>query len=230
MLPPDIDERLRSISALLDPVRRSLYLYVLDAGREVSRDEAAEAAGVRRGLAAFHLDRLAADGLLDVEYRRLSGRSGPGAGRPSKLYKAAEAERDVSLPPRSYSLAAEVLAEAVDSGRSPREIAADKGRALAAQAALPGRASTAKRLAAAEQVLAAYGYQPTTTGRTVRLRNCPFHALAERHTELVCGMNEALLAGLVDGLRIPGIEARLEPTPGECCVVVGPTSAPKKKR
>ena len=42
-------------------------------------------------------------------------------------------------------------------------------------------------------VLAAHGYEPRLRGRTVTLLNCPFHLLAQEHTELVCGMNLALL-------------------------------------
>ena len=203
-------------------MRRALYLHVLGERREVGRDEAAAAVGVRRGLAAFHLDRLAAEGLLDVEFRRLSGRSGPGAGRPAKLYRAAVDDRAVSLPPRSYGLAAELLAAAVDSGRPPRQVAREAGLAMAAELGLGRHTSVARRLAAAQGALAAHGYQPVVEGKQVRLRNCPFHALAERHTELVCGMNEALLAGLLEGLEVAGMEARLEPTPGECCVVLVP--------
>src|ERR687886_812552 len=104
---------LEAISLLQDPARRGLYEYVASANREVSRNEAAEAVGLQRTLAAFHLDRLAGAGLLEVTYRRLTGRTGPGAGRPAKLYTRASAEYAVSLPPRQYDLAAELLAEAV---------------------------------------------------------------------------------------------------------------------
>lgn len=227
-LPPDLDARLATMGALRDPVRRALYLHVLAEGRAVSRDEAADAVGVRRALAAFHLDRLADDGLLDVEYRRLSGRTGPGAGRPSKLYRAKDADHEVSLPPRSYSFVAELLAEAVQAGRpggtgEPAEaVAARRGRAVgtAARASLGGRPSTARLRAALDRVLAELGYQPYDEGRLTRLRNCPFHALAERHRQLVCGMNEAFLAGVVGGLGLDRLEATLTPTPGECCVVL----------
>ena len=73
-----------SVFALLDdPVRRKLYDYVVAQGREVSRSEAAEAVGIQRTLAAFHLDRLVETGLVDVTFRRPAGRAGPGAGRPA---------------------------------------------------------------------------------------------------------------------------------------------------
>ena len=72
-----------AISSLGEPTRRALYDFVVASADWVSRDRAAEAVGIERGTAAHHLDRLAADGLLDVDYQRLSGRQGPGAGRPA---------------------------------------------------------------------------------------------------------------------------------------------------
>lgn len=218
------------MSALQEPVRRALYLFVLGERRAVSREEAAAAVGIRRGLAAFHLDRLADEGMLAVEFRRLTGRRGPGAGRPAKLYRVADADHEVSLPPRSYAFAAELLAEAVEASRpggdgaSAEEVAARAGTAVGSEArtALGSRPSVTDRQAALSSVLARFGYQPRSEGRTRRLRNCPFHALAEAHRDLVCGMNEAFLQGVLDGLGLPRLEARLDPTPGECCVVIGP--------
>src|SRR5438105_6587674 len=111
-------DRLAAISALGEPTRRALYEHVVTAGEWVSRDDAADAVGIERATAAHHLDRLAADGLLEVDYRRLSGRQGPGAGRPAKLYRRARREFDVTLPPRDYELAARLLAEAVEHART----------------------------------------------------------------------------------------------------------------
>ncbi len=91
-------DELAAIGALRDPKRRALYEFIAIAGDWVSRDRAAEAVSLERGTAAHHLERLVADGLLDVDFRRLSGRQGPGAGRPAKLYRRAEHEFDVSLP------------------------------------------------------------------------------------------------------------------------------------
>ena len=103
------------LALLAEPVRRRLYEHVRGAGRAVDRDEAAAALGIGRPLAAFHLDRLAEGGLLDVEYHRRSGRTGPGAGRPAKFYKRAEGpEIELSVPPRRYGLAAGILAEGID--------------------------------------------------------------------------------------------------------------------
>ncbi|GAA2505064.1 helix-turn-helix transcriptional regulator [Streptomyces gobitricini] len=216
-------EDIDAIAALQDPVRRRLYEYVVAQGREVGRNEAAEAAGVARTLAAHHLDKLANAGLLETGSRRLTGRSGPGAGRPAKVYTRARAERSVSLPARDYRTAAEVLAEAAD------QAGLDAGLCAAARRrgeALRGSAAPCGGLQEAMEMLAARGYEPRLEGAgeaagaavQVRMRNCPFHAVAERFPPLVCGMNLALLEGLLgpDG----PVRARMDARPGECCVVV----------
>ncbi|MFB8777859.1 helix-turn-helix transcriptional regulator [Streptomyces broussonetiae] len=212
---------IEAIAALQDPVRRRLYEYVVAQGREVGRNEAAEAAGVARTLAAHHLDRLTEAGLLESGSRRLSGRSGPGAGRPAKVYTRARAERAVSLPARDYRTAAELLAEAAE------EAGLDAGLCAAARRrgeALRDPAAPCGDLTEAMEVLAARGYEPRLedTGEAaspvVRMRNCPFHAVAERFPPLVCGMNLALLEGLL-GTEGP-LRARMDARPGECCVVV----------
>ncbi|WP_374777152.1 transcriptional regulator [Streptomyces sp. NBC_01310] len=225
----DID----AIAALQDPVRRRLYEYVAAQGREVGRNEAAEAAGVARTLAAHHLDKLTEAGLLESGSRRLTGRSGPGAGRPAKVYTRARAERSVSLPGRDYRTAAELLAEAAE------EAGLDAGLCAAARRrgeTLRGSAAPCGGLEEAMEVLAARGYEPhleaveatgdtedtggatAAAARVVRMRNCPFHAVAERFPPLVCGMNLALLEGLL-GADGP-VRARMDARPGECCVVV----------
>ncbi|MFH9670946.1 helix-turn-helix transcriptional regulator [Streptomyces sp. NPDC017405] len=217
----DID----AIAALQDPVRRRLYEYVVAQGREVGRNEAAEAAGVARTLAAHHLDRLTEAGLLESGSRRLTGRTGPGAGRPAKVYTRARAERTVSLPARDYRTVAELLGEAAE------QAGLDAGLCAAARRrgeALRGAEGPCGDLDEAVRTLAARGYEPYredgpeeaagTAGPVVRLRNCPFHAVAERFPPLVCGMNLALLEGLL-GTDGP-VRARMEARPGECCVVV----------
>ena len=187
------------------------YRVVVDAApAPVSRDEVAAKLNVGRTLAAFHLDKLVAAGLLEASYARRTGRTGPGAGRPAKLYRRAESERAVSVPPRRYLSAAELLAEAVERAGADEalyEVAHRRGRAEAVPGADP------------VEVLAARGYEPTTrTAATIRLRNCPFHVLADEFPPLVCGMNLALIDGLLEGTGATGWRARLDPTPGHCCV------------
>ena len=218
------------IGALADPVRRRLYLYVCSRPEPVGRDEAAAAVGVARHQAKFHLDRLEADGLLESEFARLSGRSGPGAGRTSKLYRRADREIAVSLPEREYELAgrllADAVAESVSSGEPVLDVlhrrAAAHGRALGRSAldgvTTPESAASALRLAA--RVLAGHGYEPRPDGERVVLSNCPFHSLAKAQTELVCHMNEALVAGIAGTLGPHCPHVILDPEPGRCCVVL----------
>ncbi|MFD6911237.1 helix-turn-helix transcriptional regulator [Streptomyces virginiae] len=214
----DID----AIAVLQDPVRRRLYEYVVAQGREVGRNEAAEAAGVARTLAAHHLDKLTQVGLLESGSRRLTGRSGPGAGRPAKVYTRARVERSVSLPARDYRTAAELLAEAAEqAGLDAVLCAAARRRGEG----LRGSAAPCGGLEEAMEALAVRGYEPHVDASggeggapVVRMRNCPFHVVAERFPPLVCGMNLALLEGLI-GADGP-VRARMDARPGECCVVL----------
>src|SRR3954449_4357048 len=92
--------QVEAVAALAEPTRRRLYDHVVRQAAPVSRDEAAAAGGVPRPTVAFHLDRLVDDGLLDVVFERRTGRTGPGAGRPSKLYRRGAGGGPGSPPPR----------------------------------------------------------------------------------------------------------------------------------
>lgn len=215
------------VAMLRDPVRRALYLYVAATGRAVGRDEAAQAVGAQRGLAAFHLDKLVSEGLLETTYRRLSGRTGPGAGRPAKLYRRSGRQLDVTLPPREYELAARLLVRAVDGddGRPARErlheAAFEQGVAMGGRArATGGQDDPAALVDAAMAVLRDHGFEPYDETGVIYLRNCPFHSLACEHPELVCGMNLSLISGMLAGLRSSHLLARLDPEPGRCCVAL----------
>jgi len=187
--------------------------------------------GISRPLAAFHLDKLLAAGLLQAEFRRLTGRNGPGAGRPAKLYRRSQAELTVSLPARRYDLAASLLAQAIQRARalkaSPVEAAEEAARAFglalgkAARLKAGPRAGRARLLARAEEILSAHGFEPVHEPKGwIRLRNCPFDALARDHRQLICGMNLALMKGLMRGLGLGERTARLKPQPDGCCVVL----------
>jgi predicted ArsR family transcriptional regulator len=214
-------QRVEAVAALADPVRRSLYEHVAASPEPVGRDAAAGALGLSRSTAAFHLDRLAAQGLLAVEYRRLSGRTGPGAGRPAKLYRRPDQEVAVTIPERHYDLAGELLAAAVEESTrtgSPVDqvlpaLAHEVGREIGAAAgSLPA-------------ALDGYGFQPRSDGEGGwTLANCPFHRLARRHTALICGLNLELLSGVAEGAGGTGRTLVLDPAPGRCCVRVAPTS------
>jgi predicted ArsR family transcriptional regulator len=220
--------RVASIAALAEPVRRALYLFVVGQPEPVSRDQAAEAVGVAHHVAKFNLDKLEEEGLLEVEYARPPGRSGPGAGRPAKHYRRATGEIEVSLPERRYDLAGQVMAEAIaTSGRTSVPI----GEALSSAARLAGQAlgllarekagvrpRKGLLVSAVSDVLADQGYEPHTDGKAITLANCPFHTLAQQHTDLVCGMNLDLIEGLLEGAGPVPLRACLSPSTGRCCV------------
>jgi predicted ArsR family transcriptional regulator len=225
------DDPLKAVTALAEPNRRALYEHIAADGGWVSRDAAADAVGLERGTAAHHLDRLAADGLLEVEFRRLSGRQGPGAGRPAKLYRRARREFDVALPPRDYVWAGRLLAEAMDRLRNGDAevdtaldgVAREEGLRLAGEidTQMPPKARRTRtgRRAALLDALATHGFEPhATEGDVVVLRNCPFHQLAREHTELICHMNLNVIQAVIDGVGDTGLEARLDPEEGQCCV------------
>jgi len=222
---------LASLSSLDDPVRRRLYEVVTRQPGPVSRDEAASAAGIGRALAVYHLDKLVESGLLTASYSRPPGRSGPGAGRPAKLYARSDREFAVTVPPREYEVAARLLVQAVEADPSYRSRAAlaeaarrlgtELGSSFRPAAAEPGPGRDAAERDVAG-VLTQQGYEPGRGGDgVIRLRNCPFHQLAEQHRDVVCGMNLALVEGLVAGLGADGWHPALDPRPGHCCVAIG---------
>ena len=216
----DIQTQAAGIGSLAEPVRRALYDYVVAQPEPVGREQAAAAVGVPSHKAIFHLDRLVEEGLLEVEFRRLSGRSGPGAGRPSKLYRRSEREWSVSLPPRRYDLVGHILATAVDRARHEEQtLEATLDEVAGAEGVAAGRAARPQPL---PDVLAHQGYEPREDGEVVILVNCPFDALAQEHTDLVCGLNRSYVQGVADGLGREDLEACLEPEPGHCCVKVRP--------
>jgi predicted ArsR family transcriptional regulator len=224
------DRHIGAIAALGERARRALYEYVVSQPEPVGRDQAAQAVGIGRPLAAFHLDRLVEEGLLEASYRRLGGRSGPGAGRPSKLYRRAPVEVSISLPQREYELAARLLARAVAASpdvepRAALDQAAHRlGETIGHEAReVCGRRPGRRRIReAALATLRDRGFEPCDDQEgAVRLRNCPFHALAAEQPELVCGMNLALIRGLMNGLGEEAVgEVVLDPAPDRCCVAL----------
>jgi predicted ArsR family transcriptional regulator len=228
---------LAGLADLAEPTRRALYLYVLAQEAPVSRDEAAAGVGIPRHKAKFHLDKLVGDGLLDIEFARRTGRQGPGAGRPAKLYRRAAREFSVTLPQRSYELAGRLMARGIAGARgadrpvaeSLDQAAREQGRGLAAEALRRAGddPSPAALLAAARSVLDEQGYATRTEPAGLAFTNCPFHALVAEHTDLVCGMNLAIVEGMLGGLPPVPVAAVLDPGEGRCCVrlaAAGPAS------
>ncbi|WP_448624789.1 helix-turn-helix transcriptional regulator [Geodermatophilus sp. URMC 64] len=221
---------LQAVAALADPVRRALFEHLRRADGPVTREAAAEAVGISRKLAAFHLDKLVAAGLLEA---RTGDGGGRGIGRRPKVYAPSGTEVRVTIPPRSPDLLAELLVEAVrteqpteTAGEAALRVARARGAADGAaerSARRTGRLGAERALALAGAVLSRLGFEPVReAGTALRLRNCPFHPLAARDPELVCGINHAFVTGLLEGLQARTVDAALEPTPGQCCVRLQP--------
>ena len=200
------DQSVTGIGVLADPVRRRLYRFVCSQAQPVSRDQAAQAIGVARHKAKFHLDRLEAEGLLEADYVRLTGRAGPGAGRPAKRYRRGRSEFAVSLPARDYELAGRIMAGTTGDRPSSSDGALE----------LAGR------------ILNDHGYEPRRVDHAVVMTNCPFHALAVGYTELVCQMNHALLSSFADSLAPELLDANFEPGAHRCCVLLTALAVPKR--
>ncbi|WP_022894460.1 helix-turn-helix transcriptional regulator [Agromyces subbeticus] len=210
-----------AVAAIADPQRRSLFDFVARQSAPVGRDEAAAELRMTRGTAAFHLDRLVEAGLLATEFRRRSGRSGPGAGRPAKLYRAIAGELVVSVPERHYDLAAELLSRAVDEcDRTGAPIRPTLERVSASLGRELGAASDSMT-----EVLERLGYEPVNDGHDgTRLTNCPFHRVAQRHSSTICAANAALLRGAAETVDEQGRTVVLDPRDGYCCVRLAPAA------
>jgi predicted ArsR family transcriptional regulator len=209
-----VTDRWTVVTTLSDASRRALYDYVRSQSHPVAREEAAEATAMSRSLAAFHLDKLVDAGLLAARYETPAGQP-RGRGRAPKVYEPTGDGLTVTIPERHYELIADILAEAVagqevPAGEAAARVAYRRGHDIGSGM----RASGAELI----EVLNGLGFEPQSQPDTVLLHNCPFHALAIRHTALVCGLNHAFISGLVDGLGSMGVEALLAPRPRACCV------------
>ncbi|WP_203335748.1 helix-turn-helix transcriptional regulator [Nocardioides limicola] len=215
--------RATRIGTLADPIRQRLYRFIARQPEPVSREQAADALEVPRHTARFHLERLVEAGLLATEFRRLSGRSGPGAGRPAKLYVRAQGEVNVSIPSRRYDLAGEVLADAVERALGGVEMPrALSDAAKAAAVAVADAIAPEQGPSGFQTALLRLGYEPRAEAATTVLTNCPFQRLAAGHEELVCGVNEEFLIALADQVDCDRPVTRRPRSGGGCCLQVGP--------
>jgi predicted ArsR family transcriptional regulator len=220
------DAAIKAVAALGDDLRHGMYEFIRTARRPVTREQAAEAVGISRKLAAFHLDKLVAAGLLRSHYEPVGTRK---VGRTPKVYRPVDADIRISLPERQHDVLAAILIDAVltegadeTAQQSAMRVAHERGQsaANAERAQLrPGRLGAERALTLSEGLLKRQGYDPDRVSPTcVTLRNCPFHPLAGQAPDLVCGLNHAFLTGFLDGLDAATVEAVLQPQTGHCCV------------
>jgi predicted ArsR family transcriptional regulator len=220
----------KAVASLTDPVRRSLFDAVAAAVAPLTREEAAERVGVSGRLAAFHLDKLVAAGLLAVETAATAGR----VGRRPRVYRRAAGDLQVSIPSRRPQHLARLLLQTLsdqrrgeDSAAAARRVSHASGREVGARERgrlRPGRLGTERALVLLRTLLEALDYEPTAAepGR-LGFAACPFHPLADESPELVCGMHHAYVTGLVEGLQATTLETNLVPGTDGCCVEVRAT-------
>jgi len=226
VLTENSSQSITAVAALDEPSRRAMFEFIRRTRRPVTRDEVAEHVGISRKLAAFHLERLVEVGLLTVARAEGPRR----VGRAPKAYLATGEDLAVRIPSRQPDLLAAVLVDAIvhaAPGEGPRDAAVRAARAYGRRIGADeirrgigsGRLSAERALTATEPVLASAGFEPQrVSSRCIRLRSCPFHPVTQRSPELVCGLNHAMLSGLLEGLEAPSVEAVLDPVPQECCV------------
>ena len=213
------------LEMLAEPTRRQVYDTVRRSAIPMTREAVAQAVDIGVRLAAFHLDRLATAGLLTVDFARPEGRRGPGAGRPAKRYSAAHRDVEVAVPPRRYHLVARILAAAVstapdDAGTRALGIADAEGRLVGHAHAVETKKAR-HRLSAAATALESLGYEPRRERGRLCLGNCPFDGVVDVAPTLVCGLNQRLVQGVLDGLGIADrCRAELDGMPPDCCVTI----------
>ena len=216
------DTTWETVAVLVDPVRRALYEHVRAQRRPVTREEAADAVAISRNLTAFHLDKLVEAGLLRARYEAPPDLP-RGRGRTPKVYEAVDESVALTIPPRQYELVGEILADAVAT--TPGD-----ARRAAAQRALVAGAGGGRREWCRGRWRRRHRCRPAPArrawlragdrGRPDRAPQLPVSPAGQRQTELVCGLNEEFLRGVLDGLGTSGLSARLAPRSGHCCVAI----------
>lgn len=225
-LPPSADARV-----LGDERRRSIYQYVCRAHHPVTVNEIADEFAIHRNAAKHHLDRLLDAGLLGAEFRRVNGRRGPGAGRPSKLYSPTDVEVSFSVPERHYDLLAHLLLRTLTQGEDLETVGAHFGRQLAASTSATEPADVVRT------ILERLGFGPTVEvdddgAMWITTQNCPFGWVAMEAPEgEVCRLDRAIISGVLEGTGWPKAKVKGHTSiAGGQEVCIRQVTAPKRRR
>jgi predicted ArsR family transcriptional regulator len=195
-------------SAFGDPTRRQIYLFVRGAEDGATAAEVAEAFALHPNVARHHLDKLAGGGYVDVA----TGRTGAGAGRPSKRYRVTAPEMSLELPVRQDDLLVTLLGRALallptdQAELMAEEVGQDYGRALAgAVGAGEVPRSFRAALTVVADALTAHGFaahaERGSSGKGLHLvsDHCPFGNTAIEHPVL-CAVDRGLVRGMLSTL------------------------------
>jgi predicted ArsR family transcriptional regulator len=227
-----LDESIGDItSALGDPTRRAVFIAAREAAGPVTSADIAELFLIHPNVARHHLDKLAADGYLDVTRRRQTGRSGPGAGRPAKCYTASGKGIDLHFPSRRQDLLVELLVRIIER-TSSTDIAAiaesvgrEYGEELAEEIGSPGNAEYTTAVTAVARAMTGLGFQMSADPGAGRLTtsSCPFGDAAAGHPEVLCSLDRGIVSGLFEGMNQPCAPI-LHPDLDEACITEVPVS------
>ncbi len=224
------DERISALAALDEPLRRRVYRYVTAQGSPVGRDEAAAAgrsawparsppststSWPRWGCSTWST---AAPPVGQVRER---------AGRPSSTAEHRERCRSASPSDTTTSSAACWRTPSSWRPTSPSTRPKQHGPRPASTAGCSVeawlRAQPSMRRPASMAWPGPYGARATSPRSTITRsssRTAPSTPSPRSNAILVCGMNLELVEGLIEGMELPRVEARLDPVPGRCCVRV----------
>ena len=193
-------------SAFGDPTRRDIFVLVRAHPEGLRAAEVAADFSLHPNVARHHLEKLASGGYLVVELSRNES-----AGRPSKVYRAANVDTHLSFPPRRDDLLGTLLARALE--RLPRdeakalaeEVGYEYGLGLAANMEPgDGHRSVKAAVASVADALTAHGFAAHAEARGGSLalvsEHCPFGEAAQRYPHVLCAVDTGMVRGMLEGL------------------------------
>ena len=223
LLAPDVGTPLgESRARVLDLLRA--------AGGPLGVQEIAEQAGLHPNTARFHLDAL-----VDASLAAREPQPRETPGRPSMVYRVTEADGPTGQ--RRYRLLAEILSSMIagvmpDPGEAAEEAGREWGRYLTEQPPPFQRVNAGEAMERLTEALAEIGFAPEVVpedeGYRLRLHQCPFREVAERHQGVVCSLHLGLMQGVLEQLRAPVTADRLLPF-AEPSVCIADLSAEKRQ-
>lgn len=202
------DQQIADLAGTLgDATRRGIYVTVRESPEPVTASQIADLFDIHANVARHHLDRLVADGYLQVTRKRPSGRTGPGAGRPAKHYEPTRKNVSVQFPARRYDLLAELLLRVIEriapdnASEIADEIGREYGRELAAEIGIPDESGYDTAAIAVAKALMGVGFEVEARPGDHELvtRFCPFGESATNHPAIVCQLDQGLVTGLLEG-------------------------------
>src|SRR5690348_13999722 len=201
------------LATAADPDLRRALVAARRASGPVTADDVGAELGVHRNVARARLDRLAEAGLLTVTRERRTGRTGPGAGRPAKVYAVAPELEQLEFPSRGYASLVALLLDELPADARPealRRVGERFGRHLAARSGVRASRDAGEGLQRVCETVAELGFQAAVEeagadGGTIATPTCPLRPIVMTHPG-AAAVDEGMWAGLVEA-SVAGIGA-----------------------